>query len=64
MVDVYTGDVKDGGTDAEVFLTMYGEKAETSEIHLNKSKSHMNKFETDHVNLKIPIFALFSFNHN
>lgn len=49
MVEIFTGDERYSGTDAEVFLTVYGEKGETSEQHLNKSKTHWNKFERNNV---------------
>jgi len=49
LVEVFTGDEKYGGTDAEVFLTIYGEKSDTSEKHLAKSNTHFDKFERNHV---------------
>lgn len=44
-VNVYTGDVSGAGTDANVFLTMYGEKGDSGERKLVKSETYSNKFE-------------------
>ena len=49
---MFTGDEKNGGTDSEVFLTIYGEKCDTSEKHLKKSSTHFDKFERNHVIIK------------
>ncbi|XP_036363166.1 lipoxygenase homology domain-containing protein 1-like isoform X1 [Octopus sinensis] len=43
-VKVVTGDVFGAGTDANVFLTIYGDHGDTSERNLSKSQN-MNKFE-------------------
>lgn len=48
-MEVFTGDEKKAGTDAEVYLKMYGEKLESTEFHLKESETHMNKFERNHV---------------
>ena len=45
LVEVFTGDERNAGTDSEVFLTIYGEKGETSEIHLKKSKTHFIRID-------------------
>eukprot|EP00118_Oscarella_pearsei_P015177 m.134976 g.134976 ORF g.134976 m.134976 type:complete len:375 (+) comp38155_c0_seq27:5099-6223(+) len=42
---VSTGDVKGAGTDANVFLTMYGDVGDSGERKLRKSETHRNKFE-------------------
>lgn len=34
-----------GGTDAKVFLTIYGDLGDTGERTLSKSESNSNKFE-------------------
>ena len=47
-VDVYTGDKFMGGTNANVFLTMYGDKGDSGEKKLVKSQ-HMDKFERNQV---------------
>uniref|UniRef100_A0A8C9YR90 Lipoxygenase homology PLAT domains 1 n=1 Tax=Sander lucioperca TaxID=283035 RepID=A0A8C9YR90_SANLU len=44
-VSVMTGDVNGGGTDANVFLTIYGELGDTGERKLSKSETNSNKFE-------------------
>ncbi len=40
-----TGDVYGGGTDANVFLTIYGDLGDTGERKLSKSETNSNKFE-------------------
>ena len=49
VVDVYTGDVRGGGTDANVFLTIFGDKGDSGERKLHKSETHSNKFERGQV---------------
>ena len=49
MVDVYTGDVRGAGTDANVFLTIFGDKGDSGERKLYKSETHSNKFERGQV---------------
>uniref|UniRef100_A0A8C7GXC0 Lipoxygenase homology PLAT domains 1 n=1 Tax=Oncorhynchus kisutch TaxID=8019 RepID=A0A8C7GXC0_ONCKI len=44
-VSVRTGDMYGGGTDAKVFLTIYGDLGDTGERKLSKSESNSNKFE-------------------
>uniref|UniRef100_A0A8C4R1V7 PLAT domain-containing protein n=1 Tax=Eptatretus burgeri TaxID=7764 RepID=A0A8C4R1V7_EPTBU len=44
-VCVYTGDVRGAGTDANVFLTIYGDQGDTGERKLSKSETNTNKFE-------------------
>jgi hypothetical protein len=43
------GDKKGAGTDANVFLTIYGEKGDSGERELVKSKTNKNKFEQKQV---------------
>uniref|UniRef100_A0A3P8XB79 PLAT domain-containing protein n=1 Tax=Esox lucius TaxID=8010 RepID=A0A3P8XB79_ESOLU len=45
VVSVRTGDMYGGGTDANVFLTIYGDLGDTGERKLSKSESTRNKFE-------------------
>ncbi|CAF4587849.1 unnamed protein product [Rotaria sp. Silwood1] len=45
MVHVFTGNKSGAGTDANVFLTIYGEFEDTGERELRQSKKNMNKFE-------------------
>lgn len=49
-VHVFTGDKRNAGTDANVFLTIYGENFDSGERELNKS-SNLNKFERNQVTL-------------
>lgn len=44
-VSVMTGDEYGGGTDANVFLTIYGDQGDTGERKLRKSETNGNKFE-------------------
>ncbi|XP_059150632.1 lipoxygenase homology domain-containing protein 1-like isoform X2 [Physella acuta] len=44
-VEVYTGDVSGGGTDANVFLTMFGDKGDSGERQLRNSETNRDKFE-------------------
>ncbi|KAL7853335.1 hypothetical protein AOLI_G00201790 [Acnodon oligacanthus] len=44
-VAVTTGDVYGAGTDANVFITMYGDMGDTGERKLSKSENNRNKFE-------------------
>ena len=44
-ISVTTGDVYGAGTDANVFLTMYGDLGDTGERKLSKSETNTNKFE-------------------
>uniref|UniRef100_A0A8D3BN03 Lipoxygenase homology domains 1b n=1 Tax=Scophthalmus maximus TaxID=52904 RepID=A0A8D3BN03_SCOMX len=44
-VSVRTGDTSGAGTDANVFLTIYGDLGDTGERKLAKSESNKNKFE-------------------
>lgn len=53
-----TGDVYGGGTDANVFLTIYGDQGDTGERKLRKSEANGNKFERGAVR-KILVFSLF-----
>ncbi|CAF2821092.1 unnamed protein product [Rotaria sp. Silwood2] len=45
LVQVFTGDKSGAGTDANVFLTIYGDKGYTSEHELVHSQTYKNKFE-------------------
>ena len=48
-MDVYTGDVSGSGTNANVFLTIFGDKGDSGERKLGKSDTHMDKFERKQV---------------
>ncbi|CAF3251609.1 unnamed protein product [Rotaria sp. Silwood2] len=45
LVHVFTGDKSGAGTDASVFLTIYGQYEDSGEHQLTKSKTNINKFE-------------------
>ncbi|CAF2908011.1 unnamed protein product [Rotaria sp. Silwood2] len=45
LVHVFTGDKSSAGTDANVFLTIYGENKNSGERQLTKSKTNSNPFE-------------------
>ncbi|CAF4073398.1 unnamed protein product, partial [Rotaria sordida] len=45
VTHVFTGDKSGAGTDANVFLTIYGASEDTGERELRQSKTNRNKFE-------------------
>lgn len=49
QVSVRTGDMYGAGTDANVFLTIYGDLGDTGERKLAKSENNKNKFERGEV---------------
>ncbi|CAF0746946.1 unnamed protein product [Brachionus calyciflorus] len=49
VVDVYTADLPNSGTDSNVYITLYGEDSESTEFHLNNSETHLNKFERNQI---------------
>lgn len=51
-VHVFTGDVKNAGTDANVFLTLFGDLGDTGERPLTKSALHSDKFERGNVSIE------------
>lgn len=51
-VSVITGDVYGAGTDANVFLTIYGDLGDTGERKLGKSETNSNKFERGSVRMQ------------
>lgn len=54
-----TGDVYGAGTDANVFLTIYGDLGDTGERKLSKSETNSNKFERGSVR-KLKLCDLFN----
>ena len=53
---IWTGDIKGAGTDANVFLQMYGEEGKTDEVQLrnktdNFEKAAIDKFKVSHMHL-------------
>lgn len=49
-IHVFTGTMWGAGTDANVYINIYGETGDTGERHLKKS-NNLNKFEKGQVNL-------------
>lgn len=49
VVTVKTGDLSGAGTDANVFLTMFGDKGDSGERKLHSSETHTDKFERNQV---------------
>lgn len=49
-IHVFTGTMWGAGTDANVYVNIYGETGDTGERHLKKS-NNLNKFEKGQVNL-------------
>ena len=59
QVWVFTSDIKNAGTDADVYMVVYGEKGKSDDIKLeNKSDSfeqgHMDMFKIDTVDVGVP----------
>lgn len=59
-VSVMTGDVYGAGTDANVFLTIYGDQGDTGERKLRKSETNSNKFERGSVRTRPPLLPFLS----
>lgn len=60
-VHVITGDAKGAGTDANVFLTLYGQYGDSGERPLSKSETHTDKFERGNVSKDVyKIYRSFS----
>lgn len=55
-----TGDVYGAGTDANVFLTIYGDQGDTGERKLRKSETNSNKFERGSVRTRPPLLPFLS----
>ena len=52
-VDVITGDLNGSGTDANVFLIIFGEYGDSGEIALKNSETYKDKFERGHTDIFI-----------
>eukprot|EP00056_Hartaetosiga_gracilis_P011787 m.180988 g.180988 ORF g.180988 m.180988 type:complete len:2129 (+) comp13581_c0_seq3:61-6447(+) len=48
-VSVHTADVRYAGTDANVWIRIYGAEGDTGEIKLEKSLTYTNKWERNHI---------------
>lgn len=62
-VSVMTGDLNGAGTDANVFLTIYGDLGDTGERKLGKSETNNNKFERGCVRKKVSIHQRCKYKH-
>ena len=59
---MYTGKKSGAGTDANVFLNIFGEQGDTGERRLKKSKTNRNKFEKGNVRNTISTLCRFRLN--
>ena len=50
-VSVHTGNKLGAGTDANVFINLFGEQGDTGDRKLRNSKTNMNKFEKGNVSI-------------
>ena len=51
VVSVYTGNKHGAGTDANVFINLFGEQGDTGDRPLKQSKNNKNKFERGKVSV-------------
>lgn len=51
---MFTGDVANAGTNSNVFICVYGELGDSGERKLDKSETHMDKFERNNVRVPFP----------
>ena len=51
-IEIETGDVKNAGTDAKVYIKLYGENGESSYIQLDNNENNYEKNKTDYFNLE------------
>ena len=51
QVFVHTGDKRGAGTNANIFLNIFGELGDTGDRPLEKSKNNRDKFERNQVSL-------------
>ena len=58
IVQVYTGDVKKAGTDANVYINIFGERGDTGNRKLIKSNTNLNKWEGGQVYIHLRIVLL------
>lgn len=50
-VSVDTSDIPQAGTDAKVYIKMYGRELKTERLPLSKSLTHKNPFEKGHTDV-------------
>ncbi|CAF1459513.1 unnamed protein product, partial [Rotaria sordida] len=53
-ITVYTGDKRGAGTDADVFITLYGNSAETGPIKLDNKTNHFEAGKKDEFTIECP----------
>jgi hypothetical protein len=51
QISTVTGNVSGAGTDANVFIIVYGERGDTGEQKLSKSATYRDKFERGHTDV-------------
>lgn len=51
IVETHTGNKAGAGTNADVFINLFGDFGDTGERWLEKSETHRDKFERDHVDV-------------
>ena len=52
QLDVYTGDARGAGTDANVYVEVFGKRGDTGRRRLRKSINNSNKFEQGKVSVR------------
>ena len=50
-INVKTGDVMGAGTDANVFMVIFGENGDSGELALKSSETYKDKFERNHTDV-------------
>ena len=58
-VFVHTGDKRGAGTNANVFMCLFGELGDTGERPLEESKTNRNKFERNQVDVLLTALMLY-----
>ena len=53
VVEVFTGDISGAGTDANVFLNIFGDRGDSGERKLHKSETNKDKIERGRVSLTV-----------
>ncbi len=57
-VSVHTGNKRNAGTDANVFVNIFGDQGDTGDRPLKKSSTNKNKFEKGNVRIPLCIFKI------
>ena len=58
QVVVYTGDVRGAGTNANVFLVLYGESGKSDEFRLRDKSDNFERAQVDKFKVSNPVFSL------